>query len=521
MTTNAQLPRALKEALAKAATVSGPQLIQLAQSPMIRKMVTREVETLFENWLKDSRSDPGKLPGVEDDRAAMGLAIMASIDRALAGKQLSDAYIRAALQILVKTLFFEKGDQTAAERFKAQYGMNPPSFLLVSPGKACNLRCTGCYADSTEQARTLPWSVVDRIINEAKTLWGVRFIVISGGEPFAYRSEGKGILDLVEKHSDCFFMVYTNGTLINDTTSLRLSRAGNLLPAISVEGWRERTDERRGAGVFDRVVETMRLLRQDGVPFGISLTGTRHNAEEILSDEFLDFFFMEQGALFAWLFQYMPIGRAFTLDLMPTPRQRAWMWRRSWQVVRERRFFLADFWNSGTACDGCLSAGGHGSGGYLYVDWNGAVSPCVFVPYSPTNIKDVYARGGTLNDAWDEPFFRALRQWQLDYKLQKRNGLAPCPNRDHHDELEQLLRQYEPEPTDENAAETLTDPDYTRRLVAYNREFEAITGDIWQTHYVHRVTAPDDGTIAPLPDLPPFEETEAVNADIQGEPATD
>ncbi|TLN00101.1 radical SAM protein, partial [bacterium] len=293
---------------------------------------------------------------------------------------------------------------------------------------------------------------------------------------------------------------YTNATLIDDKISQRLAKAGNLLLCISVEGWKERTDERRGAGVFDKILNAMSLLRRDGVPFGISLTGTRHNAEEILSEDFIDFF-MKQGALFAWLFQYMPIGRSFTLDLMVTPQQRAWMWHRSWEIVRERCFFIADFWNHGTTCDGCLSAGGHGAGGYFYIDWNGAVSPCVFMPYSPVNIHDVYARGGTLDDVWKQPFFASLRKWQLDYKTANRNGLAPCPNRDHHDELEQLLREHEPEPTDANAAETLTDPAYTRGLVAYNHEFEAITGGIWQNHYVQRASPPD-GTIADLPDVP-------------------
>jgi len=177
------------------------------------------------------------------------------------------------------------------------------------------------------------------------------------------------------------------------------------------------------------------------------------------------------------------------------------MWRRSWQIVREKRFFLADFWNSGTACDGCLSAGGHGNGGYFYIDWNGAVSPCVFMPYSPVNIHDVYASGGNLNDVWNVPFFQSLRQWQHNYHDQRRNGLAPCPNRDHHDELEQLLRAYEPEPADVNAAETLTDPGYTRGLVAYNRKYESLTGDIWRTHYVEGKNS-KGGIISALPDLP-------------------
>jgi MoaA/NifB/PqqE/SkfB family radical SAM enzyme len=181
-----------------------------------------------------------------------------------------------------------------------------------------------------------------------------------------------------------------------------MAKIGNLTPALSVEGWRELTDARRGSGVFDRVLAAMGRLRSAGVPFGISLTATRHNAEEILSDEFIDYFFEEQGALYGWIFHYMPIGRAFTLDLMPTPQQRLWMWKRSWEIIRERRLFLADFWNHGTLSDGCISAGRSTGAGYMYIDWNGAVSPCAFVPYSPVNVKDVYKRGGTLNDIWAE-----------------------------------------------------------------------------------------------------------------------
>ncbi len=502
MTANPPLPKILTDILSKASTASTPQLVQLVQNPMVRRMVTRELEKLMLTGLKESRSDPGILPGIQDDHTAMGLAIMGSMDRALAEKRLSDAYLHTILHILVKTLFIDRGDKEKVKQFKEEFGTRAPSFLMLSPGLACNLHCNGCYADSTDKPKALEWSIVDRMVEEAKTLWGDRFFVISGGEPFMYRSEGKGIIDLIEKHPDSFFMAYTNATLINEKISQRLSKAGNLLLCISVEGWKDRTDERRGPGVFDKVLEVMGMLRQHGVPFGISLTATRYNVEEILSDEFIEFF-IKQGALLAWLFQYMPIGRAFTLDLMVTPQQRAWMWHRSWEIVRQRRFFIADFWNHGTTCDGCLSAGGHGGGGFFYIDWNGAVSPCSFSPYSPVNIRDVYAKGGTLNDVWKEPFFQALRKWQLDYKMQNRNGLAPCPNRDHHEELEPLLRQFEPEPTDINAAETLIDPAYTRGLVAYNREYEAIMADIWEKYYLHR-SGKDNGKLAPLPDLPDF-----------------
>jgi MoaA/NifB/PqqE/SkfB family radical SAM enzyme len=370
---------------------------RMAQNERLRRWVLKKIEARMLLGLKQLHSDPKVLPGIADDKIVMGMGIIGSIERGLAEKLISKSSLHTLLNIMKQVAIDSQSEQGEYARFHKQHGIKPPAFLVISPGKACNLRCTGCYADSGTTAEKLDWDIVDRLITEARTVWGTRLYVFSGGEPFAYRSQGKGILELMEKHTDCAFIMYTNGTLINEKVSQQLAESGNVLPAISVEGWKERTDARRGNGMFDRILETMKLLRSNGVPFGISLTGTRDNAEEILSDEFIEFF-QQQGALYAWLFQYMPIGRSFTLDLLPTPEQRVWMWHRSWEIVRNRRMFLADFWNSGTACDGCLSAGGHDRGGYFYIDWNGAVSPCVFVPYSPVNIKDVYARGGTLND---------------------------------------------------------------------------------------------------------------------------
>jgi hypothetical protein len=123
------------------------------------------------------------------------------------------------------------------------------------------------------------------------------------------------------------------------------------------------------------------------------------------------------------------------------------------------------------------------------------------MPYSPLNIRDAYAKGKTLNDVWQDPFFQAVRQWEYDYVDEGRSTIAPCPNRDHHDELERLLLRYEPEPTDSNAAETLVDPEYTRRLVAYNRRFQSITDPIWKERYLDRKT-PEDKRFAALPDIP-------------------
>jgi len=426
--------------------------------------------------------DTSRPPGVIADRTEFGRALLHTADRAFA-RRLSPNVLRRLLENFVDGIMLG-GNRPAIDRFFEQHGVYPPSFLTLSPGKTCNLRCTGCYANAGPTAEKLNWGTFDRIITEAKTLWGLRFLVISGGEPLAYHSAGKGLLDAVEKHPDIFFMVYTNGTLIDDQVVKRMATLGNISPAFSLEGWRERTDERRGDGVFDKVMAAMARLRLTGVPFGVSLTATRHNAEEILSDEFMDFLFEQQGALYGWLFQYMPIGRSFTLDLMPTPEQRLGMQRRVWEIIRQRHIFLADFWNHATLSDGCLAGGQARGFGYLYIDWNGTVAPCVFVPYSPVNVNEMYAKGGTLNDIWTNPFFADIRDWQGDYTSGKGNWLAPCLIRDHHAELRRLIAKHEPEPSDEEARKALLDPDYARGMEEYGVAYQALTGSLWQRDYL-------------------------------------
>lgn len=176
-------------------------------------------------------------------------------------------------------------------------------------------------------------------------------------------------------------------------------------------------------------------------------------------------FFEAQGALYGWIFHYMPIGRSFTLDLMPTPEQRAWMWQRVWQIIRERHTFLADFWNHATLSFGCVAGGHPCGGGYLYIDWNGA-------------------RGSTLDDVWADPFFADIRNWQEGYWQGRGNWLAPCIIRDHHADLRRLIAQHEPEPADESARQALLDPQYARGLEEYDERYQTLTEPLWKERYL-------------------------------------
>jgi MoaA/NifB/PqqE/SkfB family radical SAM enzyme len=354
----------------------------IVKNRLARKMILNEACKAAENGYRRISRRTNSV-GVCEDHYDFNKAVIYTANRILSSDHpVSNTYIQKLAEIMVNNIILSGGDHDLQKAFVARHGDRPPALLVVSPTKSCNLYCAGCYANAGKASEKLTWDTFDRILTEAKQIYGNSFVVISGGEPFTYQDQGKDLLDMVAKHSDMFFMAYTNGTLIDESTAKRMANLGNITPAISVEGWRERTDERRGKGVYDKILAAMANLRKYGVPFGISLTGTTYNCKEILSDEFIDYFFYDQGAAYGWIFHYMPIGRSFTLDLMPTVDQRMWMWEQSWKMIREKHVFLADFWNHGTLVNGCLAGGRSNGGGYLYINWDGKVMPCVFVPYS-------------------------------------------------------------------------------------------------------------------------------------------
>ena len=302
---------------------------------------------------------------VQEDKFYMGKALIGVLEKALEKSQKHPEFRKRLLRsVMPKVIKVAKETPKKREIFRKKYHFAPPGFLTISPGKFCNLKCRGCYANSTSAAKEkLDWDTVDRIITEKTKTWGSWFTVISGGEPFLWESQGKTLIDLARKHQNNIFLVYTNGTLIDKKMAQELAKVANITPAISVEGFAKETDERRGKGVHKKILQAFKNLNEVGVPFGISMTATRENADLITSEELIKYYW-NKGASYAWIFQLMPIGRA-SMDLMVTPEQRLRMFRRTMRLIR-KGYFIADFWNCGSISNGCFAAGRPG-GGYLYI----------------------------------------------------------------------------------------------------------------------------------------------------------
>ena len=474
--------------------LSTEALDRLVRSPLFRRWALARGERQLHHKYVEENADQLPLRIQEIRCKALG-NLLHSVDRALAEGRIGPRVRRGIIENFLGGLVI--GEVERQRPFREKYGYDPPTFLTISPTKRCNLQCQGCYAaSSAKNDNTLPYSVFSRVLQDKKREWGSRFTVISGGEPLMYRSEGRNLFDVLAENQDQYFMMYTNATLIDRKAARRMAELGNITPAISVEGWEKETDERRGAGVFRKIQQAMENLREAGVPFGVSVTATRHNAETVLADDFMDYYFRQKGAVYGWLFQYMPIGRSFAVDLMVTAEQRKWMLEKELRLIFERDLFLIDFWNGGPLSLGCISAGR--SGGYFYIDWNGNIAPCVFFPYYLENISELYRAGRSLSEVLELPYFRRIRDWQAGYLRDRgkvHNLFMPCPMRDHHAFAHQTVQEFGAKPMDEDAARALADPQYHQRMGEYNEQAGKLLDPLWERE-IYPGACPQEATRA-------------------------
>lgn len=351
-------------------------------------------------------------------------------------------------------------DPEFTESLLKERGISSPTAILISPSMRCNLRCVGCYASEYDNEEDLTEDEVESIINQGEEI-GSRVYVMLGGEPFVWQP----LLDVAARHPQSVFLVFTNATMINDRVADRIVEVGNVCPTISIEGSRESTDARRGAGTYDRIMAVMDRLRERGILFAISCTATSKNIEEITSEEFADLM-VEKGAFYGWYFLYMPVGRAPDLSLMPSAEQRLQLHRGVMHIRNTRPLLVADFWGDGTLTGGCLSGGRR----YIHINNKGDVEPCIFAHFATDNIKDK-----PLLDCLCSDFFKDIRRMQPFGK----NLLRPCPIIDHPAVMKRAVERNNAYPTHEGAESLLHE--LQPGLHAYAAAVREKLNPIWQS----------------------------------------
>ena len=346
------------------------------------------------------------------------------------------------------------------EDLQAKHNCNIPWAILMDPTSACNLKCTGCWAAEYGNRLNMTYDELDSIIRQANAL-GTYFFLYSGGEPLVRKAD---ILRLCQAHPDCQFTAFTNGTLIDEAFADELLRVKNFLPAISVEGFENETDFRRGGGTFKKVEKAMAILKARRIPFGISCCYTSKNCESIGSEDYFDQM-IEWGAKFCWLFTYMPVGNAAVPELMVNAQQRKFMYEQVRGFRETKPIFTMDFWNDGEYPKGCIAGGRN----YFHINANGDMEPCAFIHYSDSNIREK-----SLLEALQSPLFMAYRAGQPFNE----NHLRPCPLLDNPGALARMVEASGAHSTDLQSPEDVHN--LTAKCQTTAENWAAVADELWE-----------------------------------------
>ncbi len=346
------------------------------------------------------------------------------------------------------------------EELRKKYDCNIPWAILLDPTSACNLHGTGCWAAEYGNKLNLSFDEIDSIITQGKEM-GVYFYIYTGGEPLVRKND---LIAICHKHNDCMFLTFTNGTLIDDDFTEAMLEVGNLIPALSVEGFESSTDARRGSGTYHKVVRAMNLLKEKRLPFGISCCYTAQNVDSISSEEYITQM-VEWGAKFVWYFHYMPVGNEAVPELMPSVEQRKYMYHRVREIRASQPIFAMDFQNDGEYVGGCVAGGRR----YLHINAAGDIEPCVFIHYSDANIRKT-----SLLEALQMPLFKAYHAGQPFNE----NHLRPCPMLENPEKLRAMIDSTDAHSTD------LQSPESAEHLCAkceqYAADWAAAAEELWE-----------------------------------------
>ena len=283
-------------------------------------------------------------------------------------------------------------------------GEHVPSFLIASITSQCNLHCAGCYSrcnhatvDSKPVAQLTSEEWLN-IFSEADEL-GVSFILLAGGEPMLRRD----IIEAAGERQSILFPIFTNGTFLDEQYLALFDRCRNLLPVMSIEGNKEVTDARRGAGVYDRLIANMDAFQKRGLIFGASVTVTTANLQEVSSEAFIESL-SDRGCKVVFFIEFVPVTEE-SKDLAPGDAERAYL---TAEIDRLRaqhpEMVFVSFPGDEKESGGCVAAGR----GFFHINSHGGAEPCPFSPYSDVNVRDTGLRG-----ALHSPLFTALRSGDL------------------------------------------------------------------------------------------------------------
>ena len=341
--------------------------------------------------------------------------------------------VRATLRNPKESLYLLKFSKYAKKgtEIRQKYndmGQDIPAFLIASITSSCNLHCTGCYSranDACNDEKPLDQLTGDEwedIFRQAKEM-GINFIVLAGGEPMIRED----VITKASRYPEILFPIFTNGTMLNDDYMKLLDDNRNLVPILSIEGDEKVTDSRRGKGVYKQLIDSMNAMKKKNIIFGASLTFTKGNLSNLISNEYIDHLH-DLGCKVIFYIEYVPMNEN-TIGLAPSDAERQVL---SNEINRLRQEYpdmlFMSFPGDEKESGGCLAAGR----GFFHINSHGGAEPCPASPYSDINVRDT-----SLMEALNSNLFKSLR----DGGILMDDHEGGCVLFEHKEEVEGLLEK--------------------------------------------------------------------------------
>lgn len=151
-------------------------------------------------------------------------------------------------------------------------GKRIPLYVGLFITERCNLRCIYCFPDSpNRKVRDLSKGEIFDIVDELYAL-GTRYITILGGEPMIRKDFGEIVDHITNK--GILTEVGTNGYY----TRARLEDLKKLyLVCHSIDGCEKGHDLNRGKGSFKKIIESMKLCKENNIPIQMRTVFNRNN----------------------------------------------------------------------------------------------------------------------------------------------------------------------------------------------------------------------------------------------------
>lgn len=241
--------------------------------------------------------------------------------------------------------------------------------ITVEITKRCNKNCDCCYSSPVDQKKVMNNEILNKIVKYTEKNY--KHIFLTGGEP----TLDNRVFLLAKEHPDIIFFMFTNGSMMTEEYVRQLSKLGNLIPLISINGSSEVLhDQLKGDGSYNEVILSIENLNKFNVSWGYISVVTEINAKDVLSKKFIRNM-KEKGAFIARYLEYLPVGTKSNKDFILSGKTYYFLEKRKKEIIKSSEMYIQD--TSQKKCTGLLS-----------FDVDGNIKNCVFLHFAKYNIKE-------------------------------------------------------------------------------------------------------------------------------------